>query len=191
MNVSIKKADAKEQIVYGMVYAPDLLDMQGDMMTAEDIRKMAHEYMRDVNLRKSIDTQHDEVAADAYPVESFIASEGDPMWIPGAWVLGVKIEDPDLWLKVEKGEINGFSFSGKATASTVLVEYEYFPTVFGVTAPAEDGHTHTFVVKLDEDGKPIFGITSAAPDGHVHDIVRGTATNESSGHKHRIDIKNI
>ena len=36
----------EQQIVYGEVYAPNRPDAQGEYMTAVEIRKMAHEFIR-------------------------------------------------------------------------------------------------------------------------------------------------
>lgn len=190
---TITKKDGAKQIVYGMVYAPDLLDRQGDMMTQETVEEMAHAFLQKTNLKDVVDHEHDNWPKDCYPVESWIQKGEDPdgLYLPGAWCLGIKVNDPALWEKVEKGEINGFSFQGTAARRKVLVEYEYLPTIIGVTDPAADGHTHSYVVKTDEDGKPTYGETSKAPDGHFHEIQRGTATNAANDHKHRINLKTV
>lgn len=195
---SIRKADAKKQIVYGMVYAPDLLDQQGDMMLADTIEDMAHAFLHKNDLSGTVDHEHDNFAKDCWPVESWIQKGDSPdgLFLDGSWCMGIKVNDATLWAKVEKGEINGFSFQGTAARRKVLVEYDYLPTIIGVTDPAEDGHTHSFIAKMDEHGKPVYGRTSVAPDGHYHDIQRGTATNAAgltvaSQHKHRIDLKTV
>lgn len=188
-----RKADAKKQLVYGMVYAPNIIDQQGDMMDADTLEQMAHEFLRKTDLKEIIDHEHDNWPKDCYPVESWIQKTDDPdgIFIKDSWCLGVKIADAGLWAKVMKGDVNGFSFQGTAAKRKVLVEYEILATIIGVTDPADDGHSHSFVTKMDEDGKPTFGRTSVAPDGHYHDIQRGTATNEAGGHKHRINLKTV
>lgn len=188
---AIRKADSKKQIVYGVVYAPDLLDQQGDMMTAETIETMAHEFLKKLDLADSIDHEHDNFPKNCHVAESWVQKTDDEMFPKDSWCMGIKIEDPVLWAKVEKGEINGFSFQGTAARQKVLVEYEYLATIIGVTDAAEDGHTHSFVAKMDEDGKPTYGQTSVAPDGHFHVIQRGTATNMAGNHKHRINLKTV
>jgi Putative phage serine protease XkdF len=185
----ISKKDEAEQIVTGMVYAPDILDAQGDMMEAATIKEMAYSFIKKSDLSSSIDKEHSQWPANCYPVESYIAREGDPDFVPGAWVLSVKINDDSIWTQVMKGEINGFSVFGSAFRRKAVVEYDYLPTIIGITDPAEDGHTHSYMVKTDENGKPTWGQTSTAADGHTHEIKRGTATNEAGGHKHRINLK--
>lgn len=188
------KSDAKKQIVYGMVYAPDLLDAHGDMMMADTIEEMAHAFLRKTDLGSSIDKEHQSWPQNCYPVESWIQKGEDPegVFLEGAWCMGVKIDDPVIWSQIEKGEINGFSMAGTAARRKVVVEYDYEPIKFGETDPAEDGHTHKYVVKVDETGKPTWSSLSVAADGHTHVIQKGTATMAApDGHKHRINIKSV
>jgi hypothetical protein len=183
-----------EQVVFAEVYAPMLLDLEGDMMEEETIKKMAYDYMARPNLASTIDAHHQEWPENCRPVESFIAPPGDPRGFrAGAWVMGVKIEDDDLWAKVLKGDICGFSFSGVAKRRKVMVEYDHQPVFVGCTEPdADNGHVHYFIAKMGENNLPIWGSTSAAADGHTHELLRGTATEKggpNEGHAHRICLK--
>lgn len=191
----ILKSDSKKRIVYGMVYAPNLLDAHGDMMLEDTVEEMAHAFLRKTDLGSSIDKEHTSWPQDCHPVESWIQKSDDPdgVFLKGAWCLGVKIEDEALFAQVEKGEINGFSLAGTAARKKVVVEYDYQPVLFGETDPAEDGHTHMYMVKVDENGKPTWSSLSAAADGHTHEIKKGTATMEGgpNKHKHRINIKSV
>ena len=112
-SMAISKVDAELQIVYGEVYAPDFPDSEGDYMTRETIREMAHTFMRK-SLGGNIDVQHSQERSGAYVVESFIARDDDSVFIPGSWVIGVKVPDPELWAQIKSGELNGFSLDGKA-----------------------------------------------------------------------------
>ena len=75
----IKKADDELQIVWAEVYAPLKVDTHGDFMRADEIRKMAYNFMSH-SRNHAIDVQHDqkEDRWDHVVVESFIAREGDP-----------------------------------------------------------------------------------------------------------------
>ena len=115
--VPISKVDRKKQIVYGVVLEPDSVDEQGDTMTAQDIENTAHEYMRKSRV---VGDRHSK-QLDAYPVESYIAPQdmvfeigtyGPQVVKQGSWVLGVKVNDPAMWQKVEDGEYTGFSIGG-------------------------------------------------------------------------------
>lgn len=189
--VRFRKADAKLKIVYGEVYVPNRIDAQDDMMTDEAVRKMAHNFLRHRMLSETIDTDHDNFPAGAYPVESFIVRKGDPDFPEeGAWVIGVQITDDKLWRRIEKGELAGFSLEGRARKAKAEVVTTIKALQYGETAPDEDdGHTHYWTVRVDpKTGKILKGFTSPAEDGHVHTITRGTATDMTLGHKHRFFI---
>lgn len=181
--VAIKGINDEKQIVYGEVYAPDVLDTYGEFMSAEDIEVMAHRFMQ-IDLRTAIDTNHDNIPNGAYPVESFVAREGDPDYTPGSWVLGVKIPDAGLWRKVKTGELNGFSFQSLVKPTSVEVEYAVLRDSVGKTE-SHDDHEHVYLVELDEIGNVVRGVTSKAADGHFHEITRASHTEESEGHSHR------
>lgn len=183
--IPIRKIDEELQIVYGEVHAPGVIDSQGDFMSEEAIRKMAHRFMINMNLR-NVDAMHTRKAEEAAVVESFIVREGDPDFpMPGAWAVGIYVADPELWDQVKKGDYNGFSLDGKGMRETVEVEIEVPESVKGRTDVTDD-HDHEFVVKFDENGDFVGGKTVPDKTGHVHKITRGTATNEADdGHSHR------
>lgn len=184
--VSLKKLDEEQQVVFGEVYAPGFPDSQGDFMTAESIREMAYAFMQKGEL-SNIDTQHSRDPNGSYVVESFIAREDDPIFIPGSWVLGVKVPDPDVWALVKSGELNGFSLDGQGFRVPTTLEFEVPDLLKGETTDT-DGHTHEFYVQFGPAGEFLGGQTSVAKDGHFHPIRRGTATEEVSGHSHRFSF---
>ncbi|WP_429845307.1 XkdF-like putative serine protease domain-containing protein [Brevibacillus sp. FIR094] len=114
-DIRISKTDKAEQIVYGVVYEPDVEDAHGDQMTAEEIKKAAHGFMERQSTY-NIDKQHDLDADKGYVLESYIApidmTLGDQEIKKGSWVAGVKVTDADSWEQIEKGEITGFSMWG-------------------------------------------------------------------------------
>ena len=183
----VLKLDEDRQVVLGAVYIPDFVDSQGDWATADEIEKAAYEFMAKGDVR-AIDTNHDMEDNGGVVVESFIARKGDPDFVEGSWVLGVKLTD-DLWDDVKKGELNGFSMFGKAvrTPGAVEVEIPDDGVVKGDVQESDD-HTHRFIVKFDvADGKFLGGETDQGPDGHTHVIKSGTVTEEAGvdGHSHR------
>lgn len=191
-DVEVKKADTEHQVVYGEVYVPNVPDSQGDWATADDIQQMAWDFLKEGRLSK-IDTNHDLQVNGCLVVESFIARKGDPDFIEGAWVLGVHVPDADMWEKVKKQEINGFSLYGMATTYKEECEIEIPDTVWGTTSPdPEDGHTHRFQVKYDNAGNFLGGVCEVA-ENHSHVIVKGTVTEESAvsgagSHRHRFSF---
>lgn len=88
----------------------------------------------------SIDLNHDGLKSGAKVVESFIARENDPDFIPGAWVIGVHVPDESTWNLIKGGELNGFSLEGIGIKKTSKVEFEVPELLKGETMPdAEDG----------------------------------------------------
>ena len=117
--VEIHKAKAldtqdEKQFVLGVVTEPLYMDAEGEIMTPEAIEEMAHNYLKD---RRHIGIIHKEFA-DAYLVESYIARAdfelNGELVKKGSWIIGVIIEDKDLWEAVKLGLINGFSVGGFA-----------------------------------------------------------------------------
>lgn len=184
--VSIKKTDVEQQLVFAEVYAPQLIDSHDDFMTAETIRNMAYEFMRK-GLTDAIDTNHDREKNGSYIVESFIAREDDTIFIPGSWVIGVKVSDA-VWPLVKSGDINGFSLDGDGIRNDGTIEMNVPPFLTGLTDEGSDPaypHTHEFVVEFNQEGKFIGGKTTPSIDGHWHEIIQGTSTEDANGHSHR------
>ena len=184
--VTVKKLDDELQIVWGEVFAPGILDAQYDFMTAPQIREMAYRFVAKGNMT-AIDKMHDQVEGAATIVESFIARDNDPDFIPGAWVLGVHVPDAATWAGVKKGEFNGFSLDGLGVRVPRLIELDLPDELSGETMDTA-GHRHGFVVKFDDNGAFLGGQTLPASDGHVHRIMRGTATEMSRDHSHRFSF---
>jgi hypothetical protein len=183
MSIVVKSDTPDQQIAYGEVYAPHRYDADEEWMTPVEIRKAAHKFASEGRMNQ-IDVMHDgEVVEDCRVVESFIARKGDPDFIPDSWVVGVYIPDPELWAKVKKGEINGFSMEAFITRHEAEHEIEIPPVVQGMTSKSEN-HEHRFYVTYDENG--VFkGGTTDVVNGHNHQIVAGTHTQVTKGHSHR------
>lgn len=188
--LNLKKYDDELQIVYGEVYAPNIPDSQGDFMTPEEVRKMAHRFVAK-GIPQNIDRQHDNNLTGSVVVESFVARSDDPDYIPESWVVGIHIPDRELWDQVKTGELNGFSFEGKVVKEQTTVALEIPSQIEGATE-MNDGHSHVFIVKLDKDGKFIGGQTMEDNSGHTHKITRTTITDGpegvSGGHTHRFSF---
>lgn len=190
----IRKRDDELQIVWGEVYVPGLPDSQGDFMDADEIRKAAYSFAANQRLDK-IDRMHDGHDCGAFVVETFIAREGDPTFIPLAWVVGVHIPDPEIWEAVKSGEFNGFSLEGKAVRTEKQFEIDLPEEITGRTS-TDNEHDHGFTVRFSDQGEFLGGETSADADPtvpgeiHVHKIQKGTVV-EVAGvkpHAHRYSI---
>lgn len=109
----------EERKVYGLVYAPDTVDAHGDYTDARTLEKAAHDFM--LNFQK-MDVQHNMEDGAGQIVESFIAPEtfvvNSEEIIKGSWVI-VSLASEEVWEKIKKGEITGYSLYG-----TAEMEYE-------------------------------------------------------------------
>jgi len=184
--ITIVKVDEDRQLAYGEVYLPMIPDSQGDFMTEIEIEKMAHEFMKS-GLLRGVDTQHDLCDNGSIIVESFIAREGDPDFIKGAWVAAVWCSD-EVWPLVKSGELGGFSMYGKGERIPTMITIEIPDNgiLKGYTDTFED-HTHTYSIRFDKEGGYLGGDTNVV-NGHAHKITKGTTTEDADDHRHRFSF---
>jgi hypothetical protein len=102
-----------KRIVYGEVLAPDVVDAQGDVVRAAEVEAAAHRFLA---AGGALGEMHARFSGVGRVVESYIAREGDALFTPGAWVLGVQLEE-DAWRRVQDGRLTGFSVGGRAVRS--------------------------------------------------------------------------
>jgi len=113
----IEKAENDEHLLYGVVYepgTPDTSDAHDDYMKAEEIQKMAHEFLE---FYRNVDKEHDMRAGVGVVVESYIApidmSIGNAVIKSGSWVLVTRPSN-EMWDLFKSGEITGYSMYGIA-----------------------------------------------------------------------------
>ena len=112
--------------IHACVYAPEMVDTQGDLASAAVIKSLAHDYLKD---GAGIDIKHDEVVLNkeaAFVAESFIIQKGDSRFsdmknydgedvdVTGGWGVVLKINDEGLKEKYRSGEWGGVSMGGMA-----------------------------------------------------------------------------
>lgn len=125
---AIVKADPLLKRVYGIVYAPDSVDAQGDWTDAETIRRAADAWMQSGRSR-NVDAEHDFTPLPAFVAESWLVKSGDPLFAdekPGAWAVGIQIEDAALWDAIEAGDVEGLSLAGTARLEKVARRIKQF-----------------------------------------------------------------
>ena len=110
----IVNADADSHYITGIVYEPLTEDAHGNYMTEQEITKAAYWFAKNGN---QVDVQHSfEPLEKAAVVESYVApcdmSVGEQASKKGTWMMTVEVDDPDIFEKVQKGEITGFSMGG-------------------------------------------------------------------------------
>jgi hypothetical protein len=110
------KADGRLNRLYGIVYAPDEMDAQGDWADAETIRQAADDFMRSGRAMQ-VDQEHDFTPVPAFVAESWLIRKGDALFPEereGAWAVGIQVEDAALWAAIEAGDVEGISLAGTA-----------------------------------------------------------------------------
>lgn len=112
--------------VTGVAYEPMVADTDDNYMTAEEIQKMAHWFLKNGRM---VDEQHDfEQNLNCQIVESWIAPNdgyiGDQEVKKGAWLVKIEVKDPEIWKKIENGDITGFSIGGVAKYGTEEVDLD-------------------------------------------------------------------
>ena len=114
--VPIEKGDSPQRVTYGVVLEPDSEDLQGDVMTAEDIEKAAYDWME---RSQHGGHMHAALVEGAKVVESYIAPSDIPVETAdgiqtirkGSWVLAMRWPK-DVWESIQKGELTGYSVGG-------------------------------------------------------------------------------
>ena len=115
----LKKMIEDRMVAYGVVYAPDQVDSQGDHTSADAIRKAAYEFMREKRI-ENIDAEHSFNREQAYVAESWLVRKGDELFPDepeGAWAVGIQVADPDIWNSLKSGDLTGLSLAGVATTA--------------------------------------------------------------------------
>lgn len=133
---------ASKQIVYSVVLSPHQFDAHNDWVPAAEVEKTAHNWLKKSSVIGFNHTKFTDVGA--HVVESFIERYptqddyqkalnnephtayklpfGDSHTYSGDWVIGIKIEDPELWDAVENGEIGAVSIGGLGKREPVDAE---------------------------------------------------------------------
>lgn len=121
-------AENEERYVFGAVMVPDLVDTQGAITSAAEVRSAAYAYMETYAGVVKLMHRGSPLRGRAVVLESYVAQEqsvfydevGSPIvYPPGTWFMGMRINDDDLWLKVKAGELTGFSIGAFARVTPV------------------------------------------------------------------------
>lgn len=126
---AIKSTDAKKKQIFLYFLAPDDPDLQGDVVSAEEVEKACHTYMKNLvtgNVKGlGTGSEHQIFKDIGYPIQCAIDYTGavgkaagcaEP--VVGGWWVGIQCTD-QTWEKVEKGEIKGGSIGGVAVRTPI------------------------------------------------------------------------
>ena len=181
-DMRIKKLNSEKQIVYGEVYAPEVIDSHGDIMDASSVEDLAHNFLL-ASKNHNIDVMHNNKPIQASVVESFIARAGDPDYVEGAWVVATKIFDSVIWDGIKRGLYNGYSMEALVNKEKRIVDVNIQNQAFGLTED-NSGHTHAYYVEINDKGQVVGGSTSEE-NGHSHVIKSSSSTEFTNDHTHR------
>lgn len=116
----IVKIDNSKHFILCVVLEPEEIDLQGDIISAEEIEEACHEYMANYRI---VGYRHQ------YQIDAIIVENGiyrNSCWIceqrikEGSWVVGIKILDNNIWNQVVNGDIKDVSIGG--TGDRIEVE---------------------------------------------------------------------
>ena len=136
----IIKVDEEQRLVTGVVYAPNIVDSQGEFMEPDAIEKAAHEFManyRNTDVKHNFITNKDVDVVESYVAKADFELDGSKI-TKGTWIITTKVEDDKLWEGIKKGDYKGYSMGGS-----------------GIREEIEDNGAQTSVTK---DEKGLFSI---------------------------------
>ncbi len=120
LNISINVLKVTEEdgemFVEGTPLVPEVTDLQGDVISEDEIRKAAYLYMEGA---QSAGVMHTKILSsdDAVLVESFIVHKnmkrnGNELK-KGSWFVKFQVKSERLRKMVDSGKLNSFSIGGK------------------------------------------------------------------------------
>lgn len=118
----VVKADTDLRLVTGPVLIPGVVDLQKDLVSADEVRKAAHWYLKNSRVVKN---QHAK-PANVHVVESWttdrktkhVVGERKVVLPQGTWMMTGEVVDPGLWKDVKSGKKRGWSIGGTARDAT-------------------------------------------------------------------------
>ena len=189
MQDSYVQLNTTRRLLYGVVFEPNRMTSHGHYIDQDELVNMAHTFMQTQDVNKVVDIHHLKMPVGASVVESFIARKNDPDFPAGAWVLGIKIHDNDLWQRVLDGEIKAFSATVLHTLDVNDVDVFRYAVQTGRTSDT-DNHSHVYWLEVDPETGEKRGVTDVV-DGHYHVVSYESTTNADSAtgrHTHAINI---
>ena len=123
---SILMSDAETHYITGVVYEPMVEDSHKNYMTAAEIVK-AEKYFSDnageIDIQHSFEPEKNITVVESWITKCDCTINGTDVK-KGSWLMTVKIQDDNIWDKVVKGEITGFSMGGVGKYSDVDVDLD-------------------------------------------------------------------
>ena len=127
--INIKK-EAKFNIVTFVALVPDEEDLNGDIISVDEIQQTAIEFMLNIQTKDiNVDHDDDQKIEEFNFVESYIApidmeiNDGDiiPKW---SWILWIQFDD-ETYEKIQAGEYVWISIQGKGVLEEIEKKLDY------------------------------------------------------------------
>lgn len=113
----ISKKDAAKKQVGGYVLVKDLPDLQGDVVSEDEVEKAAHSYLKALSLGSQKGSgaglEHQVFDGIGHPIASFFDKTG-VNGLEGGWWVEIQVTNEKVWKAIQAGKIKGFSIGGKA-----------------------------------------------------------------------------
>ena len=126
--MKLLKINKAQQVVFAVVLEPDTVDLQGDIISAEEIEKACWKYnteSRVVGFRhqKELDAvilESGIVRGDGYYFDKSVTASGESEMVrTGSWVAAIKINDNKVWDGIMNGDYRSFSVGGFAESEII------------------------------------------------------------------------
>lgn len=128
--VSVFKIDPERRMVYGWalvstVGGQEITDRQNDVVSTDDVRDAAHDFIQ----KRTLGRMHETFADIGEIRESVVLDKGiqDALGIDlgmEGWFVGVHVKDDQTWDRVKKGELCAFSIGGTGVREPMQKLYE-------------------------------------------------------------------
>ena len=126
-----------ERFVLGVVLEPEVVDSQGDIYSAAEVRRAAHRFMEEFGTLGLMHRMR--VGTEAKVLESYLAPAdaviGETPVKKGTWLMAVRILSDALWADVQAGRLTGFSIGGSARRVPPTSDAPALPDEAAVTEP--------------------------------------------------------
>lgn len=118
---------AEERIIFGAVLVPDIADAQGDIYSAEEVKKACYSYMEIYGAQHKIMHKGELLEDKVALLENYLSKfeenwsdKGDEdMYPAGTWFQAIRANDDGIWKDAKGGIFTGFSIGGSAVSESL------------------------------------------------------------------------
>lgn len=123
--MNFKTNDERQELI-GAAMIPNMKiyrrDQNGNeynvFFSTDTIRKISQVYFKK-GFQKNMNISHSSTPAHSYIFQSYLVDSNKGITAPkgldvpdGSWIIGVKVDDTEVWNKIKTGEVKGFSIEG-------------------------------------------------------------------------------